>query len=168
MKRSNWQIDVEEAFKKKLKAKDEELNVLKREIRVKNNEMTLKCGEFNTMKHKVRRQNLLIQKLKDKLECPVCLDVPRNAPVPVCLNGHFVCQKCKRDSCPSCRIFCIVFYCHTRPSGHLYPIRIETYPIGYAEEWHYFRQEPASHPAYNLSLKFKYLCNLLPELYQIC
>ena len=104
MKRSNSQIDVEEAFTKKLKAKDEELNVLNREIRVKNNEMTLKCGEFNTMKQKVRRQNLLIQKLKDKLECPVCLDIPRNAPVPVCLNGHFVCQKCKRDSCPSCRI----------------------------------------------------------------
>ena len=65
-------------------------------------------------------------------------------------------------------------YCHTQPSGHLYPIRIEIYPIGQAEEWYYFHQEPAtqpasqpaSHPAYNLSLKFTYLCNQWLELYQ--
>ena len=102
MKRSNSLIKVEEDFKKKLKAKDEELNVLKREIIDKHADMMLYCV-------KVRRQDLLIQKLKDKLECPVCLDVPRNAPVPVCLNGHFVCQKCKRDSCPSCRIVIYIY-----------------------------------------------------------
>ena len=33
-------------------------------------------------------------------------------------------------------------------------------------KWHCFRQEPVSHPAFKLSLTFKYLINLLVELYQ--
>ena len=46
----------------------------------------------------------LVRKLRDKVECPVCFDVPRSAPVPVCPNGHVVCVKCVRDVCPTCRV----------------------------------------------------------------
>ena len=46
----------------------------------------------------------LVRKLRDKVECPVCFDVPRAAPVPVCPNGHVVCVKCVRDVCPTCRV----------------------------------------------------------------
>ena len=45
----------------------------------------------------------LVSKLQAKVECPVCYDVPKQAPVPVCPNGHIVCQWCKRDLCPTCR-----------------------------------------------------------------
>eukprot|EP00092_Neocalanus_flemingeri_P034271 GFUD01037268.1.p1 GENE.GFUD01037268.1~~GFUD01037268.1.p1 ORF type:complete len:356 (+),score=79.05 GFUD01037268.1:51-1118(+) len=45
----------------------------------------------------------LTSKLQDKLECPVCLEVPISGPVPVCPNGHFVCSKCKDFYCPTCR-----------------------------------------------------------------
>jgi hypothetical protein len=45
----------------------------------------------------------IIQKLKDKIECPVCMEIPRSGPVPVCPNGHFVCNECKTESCPTCR-----------------------------------------------------------------
>jgi len=45
----------------------------------------------------------MIDKLKDKIECPVCMEIPRKGPVPVCPNGHFVCPKCKNESCPTCR-----------------------------------------------------------------
>ena len=34
--------------------------------------------------------------LRKRVECPVCLEIPRSGPVFVCKNGHFVCQKCKR------------------------------------------------------------------------
>ena len=34
----------------------------------------------------------------------MCMDIPRSGPVPVCPNGHFVCQACKADFCPTCRI----------------------------------------------------------------
>ena len=41
--------------------------------------------------------------LKKSVECPVCLEVPRKGPVFTCPNGHLVCQKCKREFCPTCR-----------------------------------------------------------------
>jgi len=46
----------------------------------------------------------LVTKMQAKVECPVCFDVPKQAPVPVCPNGHVVCQGCKRDLCPTCRV----------------------------------------------------------------
>jgi len=46
----------------------------------------------------------LTNKIREHLECPVCFDVPKTGPIPVCTNGHFVCQTCKRDLCPSCRV----------------------------------------------------------------
>lgn len=45
----------------------------------------------------------LVNQLKDKVECPVCLEIPQNGPAPVCPNGHLVCQNCKTDTCPTCR-----------------------------------------------------------------
>lgn len=46
----------------------------------------------------------LVKKLRDKVECPVCFDVPKKAPVPVCPNGHVVCVRCAREECPTCRV----------------------------------------------------------------
>jgi len=40
------------------------------------------------------------------LTCPVCLELPRHLPVPVCHNGHTVCLTCSRNGlghCPVCR-----------------------------------------------------------------
>ena len=44
--------------------------------------------------------------LKDVLECPVCLKVPRAAPVFQCERGHVVCNEChpKLVTCPVCRL----------------------------------------------------------------
>jgi len=50
-----------------------------------------------------KQQKDLIDKLKDKIECPVCMEIPRKGPVPVCPNGHLVCPTCKKESCPTCR-----------------------------------------------------------------
>ena len=74
----------------------------------------------NQLKKVKVRKNALVEVLQDKeeelqsekekvddikklIECPVCLDVPRRGPVYACPNGHLVCQKCKRATCPSCR-----------------------------------------------------------------
>ena len=59
--------------------------------------------EIASFKSKVSKHEHVVKKLKYKIECPVCMEVPRCGPVPVCPNGHFVCEKCKRDSCPTCR-----------------------------------------------------------------
>ena len=43
--------------------------------------------------------------LSDELECPVCLVIPREVPVPACPVGHIVCKKCRVNvtTCPTCR-----------------------------------------------------------------
>ena len=46
---------------------------------------------------------MLLHKLKDRIECPVCYEIPVAGPVYSCVNGHLVCTNCKRDSCPTCR-----------------------------------------------------------------
>jgi len=59
--------------------------------------------ELEDTKIKLKGLETLVDKLKDKVECPVCLEVPRSGPIPVCPNGHFVCKTCKKDTCPTCR-----------------------------------------------------------------
>ena len=44
-------------------------------------------------------------RITSQLECPVCLNIPRELPIPCCKSGHIVCRPCKtrvRD-CPTCR-----------------------------------------------------------------
>jgi len=72
----------------------EEVNSLKRKLDQKEEELASSKS----------KQERVLQQLKDKIECPVCMDLPRSGPVPVCPNGHFVCKTCRRDSCPTCRI----------------------------------------------------------------
>ena len=50
-----------------------------------------------------RKYEHLVGKLRDKVECPVCLELPRQSPVHVCPNGHVVCAECVRTQCPTCR-----------------------------------------------------------------
>ena len=48
----------------------------------------------------------LLEDVRSVLECPVCLTVPRQVPVPACPAGHVVCGSCRRhvtDKCPTCR-----------------------------------------------------------------
>jgi len=51
-----------------------------------------------------RKYEDLVKKLRDKVECPVCFSIPKGAPVPVCPNGHVVCEGCLREKCPTCRV----------------------------------------------------------------
>jgi len=85
---------------------------LKRKLDEKNKillEKERKLGEtekeLGLSKNKLAKLDTLVEKVKEKMKCLVCLEIPRKSPVPVCPNGHFVCEKCKTtDSCPSCRV----------------------------------------------------------------
>ena len=59
--------------------------------------------ELDSLRIKVSYQDEFVLSLKDKTECPVCWEIPRTAPVPVCPNGHIVCRRCRRATCPTCR-----------------------------------------------------------------
>jgi len=86
---------------------ESELNALKRKLKEKDEELALSAitqsEELELSRNKLRKYEIVLSKLKDHIECPVCMEVPRSGPIPVCPNGHFVCSKCKADSCPTCR-----------------------------------------------------------------
>ena len=49
----------------------------------------------------------LMTELSDKVECPVCKELPQTPPNWFCSNGHMVCTTCRpgigRGPCPTCR-----------------------------------------------------------------
>ena len=47
----------------------------------------------------------LFKVVESTLECPVCLNLPRDLPVPCCPSGHIVCRSCMSGvkKCPTCR-----------------------------------------------------------------
>ena len=56
------------------------------------------------------RYRSLVEQLEQRLKCPVCLTVPREAPVITCKEGHLACSSCLqgwlaggRLGCPYCR-----------------------------------------------------------------
>ena len=58
----------------------------------------------------VTKYRKLISELKCTMECPVCLTIPREGPVPCCPRGHLICTVCLdkmeeagNRKCPKCR-----------------------------------------------------------------
>lgn len=101
-------------LRKKLEVTEEELNyerkVLKKLEETAEETMATLRSEIMTLQvekylseSKMKKQTQFCQQLKDKLECPICLEVPHHGPVPVCPNGHVVCIPCKTELCPTCR-----------------------------------------------------------------
>ena len=47
-----------------------------------------------------------IEEAEKDLECPVCLEIAREAPIFRCEEDHLICSKCrgKMDRCPMCRV----------------------------------------------------------------
>eukprot|EP00092_Neocalanus_flemingeri_P028599 GFUD01031056.1.p1 GENE.GFUD01031056.1~~GFUD01031056.1.p1 ORF type:complete len:367 (+),score=70.16 GFUD01031056.1:48-1148(+) len=90
--------------RKKQEDKIKCLKLLKEKLEVEaDNDKT----EINNLKRKLREQvkgKTIVDQLKEKIECPVCMEIPQTGPVPVCPNGHFVCNECKADACPTCRV----------------------------------------------------------------
>ena len=43
--------------------------------------------------------------IEASVKCLVCLNIPREVPVPSCVSGHIICQVCrwKTSSCPKCK-----------------------------------------------------------------
>jgi len=52
-----------------------------------------------------RSHRRLVEALQGSLECPVCMETIRTAPVPCCRNGHLICGVCVQRTflCPTCR-----------------------------------------------------------------
>ena len=66
---------------------------------------------LNVQEAKLRGQEAVMERLKGMMECPVCLSVPVEVPVPCCPVGHIICKPCQlelrragRWTCPTCRV----------------------------------------------------------------
>ena len=49
--------------------------------------------------------NIPVSDVSDELQCPVCLQIPREVPTPACPVGHITCKNCRVNvtTCPTCR-----------------------------------------------------------------
>ena len=67
----------------------------------------LETGRTRTMAASSSKEDILenLLSLKETLECPVCLMLPKQTPIYQCDNGHIVCKTChaRLDTCPQCR-----------------------------------------------------------------
>ena len=90
-------------------AKGDAVNSLKLEIENLKELDLENCRQMEAVEamHNNIVENLVetVGRVREKVECPVCLEIPRTGPVFVCHNGHFVCKKCKgrEKSCPTCK-----------------------------------------------------------------
>ena len=58
-------------------------------------EMEESWNKMEREKSKVEDEKIRFEaKLQKLVECPVCLTLPRNGPVPCCVNEHLVCSPC--------------------------------------------------------------------------
>jgi len=50
----------------------------------------------------------LVSSLQNLMECPICFEIPKKAPIPCCRNGHLMCSNCLGNSeireCPACKV----------------------------------------------------------------
>jgi hypothetical protein len=77
-----------------IKEKEEEIEKLRQQLALRiESEETAKANYDD-----------LVSQLAAKVECPVCFEVPKSAPIHSCINGHLVCRDCRRDTCPTCRV----------------------------------------------------------------
>ena len=60
--------------------------------------------EDTILEEELKAEKKKIDDMKKQIECPVCHEVPRTGPIFACPNGHLVCEKCKRESCPTCNL----------------------------------------------------------------
>jgi len=83
---------------------DQEVEALQRKLNDQEAKLKLSNTKIALQDKVLAKQKKFIGELADKFECPVCMEVPRRGPVPVCPNGHFVCSHCVTETCPSCRV----------------------------------------------------------------
>ena len=61
--------------------------------------------ESDANSKRVSTMEVRMNNIEDSVKCLVCLNIPREAPVPCCGSGHIICQACrwKTSSCPKCK-----------------------------------------------------------------
>eukprot|EP00092_Neocalanus_flemingeri_P021431 GFUD01023237.1.p1 GENE.GFUD01023237.1~~GFUD01023237.1.p1 ORF type:complete len:381 (+),score=87.84 GFUD01023237.1:53-1195(+) len=85
--------DLEKENNKVMEDLEKEKNKGRRDLENKHTKVNEELNKYKS----------LLDKLRERIECPVCLELPDAGPVSVCPNGHLVCSKCTSYLCPTCR-----------------------------------------------------------------
>merc|ERR1719431_22981 len=83
----------QDAILKELRENIENSNTIEEELKI----------EKRKVEEELKLEREKVDNLKKMVECPICLDVPRKGPIFMCSNGHFLCEKCRQEDCPTCR-----------------------------------------------------------------
>ena len=74
-------------------------------------EKTEALTEKTKLEEQMEKMRKFVAELQGAVECPVCLVVPREGPVPCCPAGHITCSPCLErwrgegnEECPTCRL----------------------------------------------------------------
>ena len=89
----------------------EAANTLKDKTIAKKNKLLKDKGkDMEILRSENVNWNTLVNEMKGRVECQVCFLLPKQGPVPMCPNGHFICSDCKarnrqegKVNCPTCK-----------------------------------------------------------------
>jgi len=106
--------ETKEGYKKKIKFLQGKIKKMKIEQEAVLKELQENVRNSNSIEEKLKLEKGKVEEelklerekvdnLKNMVECPICLEVPRKGPIFMCSNGHFLCEKCRRQNCPTCR-----------------------------------------------------------------
>ena len=100
-----------EAENSEMKEAKKELEAKTEQLKAENTELKGEQAKHIIEKCAMEKTTKLVAELKSAVECPVCLVVPREGPVPCCPSGHITCSPCLerlrgegRGGCPTCRV----------------------------------------------------------------
>ena len=91
---------------------EEEKRSFEQTLKKEKHALQQKCEqEKQVLQKELNNFKNVVETMKGKVECPVCMEIPKRGPVPMCCNGHFICSPCldkrKRDSkyeCVTCKV----------------------------------------------------------------
>jgi len=99
----NKAAETKIGYKKKAKLFQGKIRKMKIDQDAVLNELRKTIKNSNIIEEELKFEKEKINKLKKIVECPICLEVPRKGPIYTCSNGHFLCEKCRLEDCPTCR-----------------------------------------------------------------
>ena len=105
-KKAKELVQAEEKCFSKLKTKEKENRKSNENVQELKKALSKKEEELEKQNEKVVKHEKLVAVLEERLECPVCLDIPTTGPIYTCSNGHCICSACyqgKASNCPVCR-----------------------------------------------------------------
>ena len=78
----------------KTKLEEKEAKLKENKTKLEENKALLEENKTKLEESQAQLKELILKKVEETVNCCVCLSVPRDTRIPVCVNGHIICTKC--------------------------------------------------------------------------